>query len=117
MDAFESRWNAEKPRDFRSGGEGKEGKRCEKKTDFVGRVDFSDSNDFNDSGDSGEKSDFSERSERSEVEDRAEFERLRRLAGDLASQAGRESERRRKVAQAFERSVEWAENADRRAAC
>lgn len=118
LDAFESRWNAEKPRDFRNGGgEGKEGKRCEKKTDFVGRVDFSDSGDFTDSGDSGEKSDFSEQSERSEVEDRAEFERLRRLAGDLASQAGRETERRRKVAQTFERSAEWAENADRRAAC
>lgn len=37
-----------------------------------------------------------------DVEDRAEFERLRRLAGDLANRAGRdETERRRRTARAF----------------
>lgn len=109
LDAFESRWNAEKPRDRRSvANEGEERKYGEKSGDSIGRVDFNDLS---------EKSDYSERDERSDLEDRAEFESLRRLAGDLANQAGRETERRKKVAQAFERPTERAKNVDRRAAC
>jgi len=108
LDAFESRWNAEKPRDFRNAlDEEKLGKYCEKRVDSDGRADFNSSS---------EENGFNEQNERSDVEDRAEFERLRRLAGDLANQAGRETERRKKVAKAFERSAERAENVERRAA-
>lgn len=99
LNAFERRWNAEERRCLR-----KESERA----DFALNAEFNDFSDFNGrsegngSNDRGESegADFAEFTD--DVEDRAEFERLRRLAGDLASRAGRdETQRRRKTAQAF----------------
>ena len=103
LDAFEARWNVEERRGVQGGDEGENG---EKRVESAGRAGFSDSN---------KRNDFNEQSEASDVEDRAEFERLRRLADDLAHRAGRETERRRKVAQTFARPAESAKDAERRA--
>ncbi|MBR4833132.1 MAG: pyridoxal phosphate-dependent aminotransferase family protein [Thermoguttaceae bacterium] len=92
MDAFESRWNAKI-----DGAERKSEKRGE-----AGEFDAAEG-----SRRAG-RSEVVGSSDRDDAEDRAEFERLRRLAGDLVGRengererAERETERRKNVAKAF----------------
>lgn len=100
LNAFERPWSDEERRGRRSKGE--------KRVDAASEADFNKYNDFT----AWEKtSGADERGKSSpldvaDAEDRAEFERLRRLAGDLANRAGRdEAERRRKAAEAFAASA------------
>ena len=95
LNAFEDRWNVEGRRDSR---------KEEERVDSGENVEFNGWEDLNDSRACKESSD---RDDNADSEDRAEFERLRRLAGDLANRAGRdETERRRKAAEVFARSTD-----------
>lgn len=107
LNAFEHRWDVE----------GRRGLRKEKKDagfiESIDNADFAESANEIDFAESAKNNGFSERDEASgfsdaaDAEDRAEFERLRRLAGDLANRAGRdETERRRKAAEVFARSTD-----------
>lgn len=124
LDAFESRWNLRS-----DGGERKDEKRGEfadfNAEEISRRKERRERNELN--GNNG-KTRFSENIEDdendkfnvfnddafSDAEDRAEFERLRRLAGDLAGRENveRENERRKNVAKAF--AAPSSENAVRR---
>ena len=83
LNAFEDRWNVEGRRGLRKEEESVD---SELNAGWSGCKGWSDSNDCADA----------------DAEDRAEFESLRRLAGDLANRAGRdETERRRRTADVF----------------
>ncbi len=87
LNAFERPWSDEE----RRGG----GRKEEKRVDSGLNAEFNGWSELNDLNASNLCDD-------ADAEDRAEFERLRRLAGDLANRAGRdEAERRRKAAEAF----------------
>lgn len=91
LSAFEDRWKVEERRGIR---------KEEERVDSDLNAGFDGWRDLNDS---------SVRDDAADAEDRAEFESLRRLAGDLANRAGRdETERRRKTAEVFAQSADDA---------
>ena len=100
LNAFERRWNAEGRRGLRKEKENVDWEESNNNAGFGGWKNLSDS-------ENGEKSNDCD--DNADAEDRAEFERLRRLAGDLANRAGRnETERRQKAAEVFAKSTDDA---------
>ena len=95
LNAFEDRWKLEERRGLR------------KKEEYVDAELNADFSGWKDCSDSADREESNVCDDNADAEDRAEFERLRRLAGDLANRAGRdEAERRRKTSDAFAKPTE-----------
>ena len=105
LNAFERRWNLESRRDQR---------KKERENDFADSSVNADRDGQERFADFKKSSDLKSKADKADEEDRAEFERLRRLAGDLANRAGRnEAERRRKTSEAFAQPAEATVRAQR----